>query len=64
MLIPRRGLLATAVSLFTSRGVLHRSNAEDGRIPEGFVWGASTSSYQIEGAVHNNRHGTKKATDA
>ncbi len=52
MIVSRRGLLA---GLGTSAlGKSLRSDpaiAEDVKFPAGFVWGASTSSYQIEGAV-------------
>jgi beta-glucosidase len=59
ILIQRRGLLATVFSLFTSEGVLQGSNAAkgDGIFPADFVWGASTSSYQIEGAVDQDGRG-------
>ena len=59
ILIQRRGLLATIFSLFTSKGVLQGSNAAkgDGIFPADFVWGASTSSYQIEGAVEEDGRG-------
>ena len=55
----RRGLLGLALSLFTSGGVLRPSNAANGEglFPANFVWGASTSSYQIEGAVNEDGRG-------
>ena len=33
------------------------SDARAMRFPEGFLWGAATSSYQIEGAVHEDGRG-------
>jgi hypothetical protein len=59
ILIQRRGLLATVFSLFTSEGVLQGSKAAKGNgiFPADFVWGASTSSYQIEGAVDQDGRG-------
>ncbi len=30
---------------------------DDGRFPDGFIWGAATASYQIEGAVHEDGRG-------
>jgi Glycosyl hydrolase family 1 len=53
LIMPRRGLLAAALSLFASGSVVRSSpaTADDGAFPADFVWGASTSSYQIEGAV-------------
>ena len=57
MLIQRRRLLATALSLFTSGGILQDSNKRNGMFSDDFVWGASTSSYQIEGAVEQDGRG-------
>src|SRR5262249_483733 len=59
LILPRRGLLAAAVGLFASGGVVRSSPAaaEDGAFPADFVWGASTSSYQIEGAVDDDGRG-------
>src|SRR6516165_482363 len=54
LIVPRRGLLAAAVGLFAASRVPRSSTAavaDDGAFPADFVWGASTSSYQIEGAV-------------
>jgi Glycosyl hydrolase family 1 len=53
LIMPRRGVLAAALSLFASGSVVRSSPAaaDDGAFPADFVWGASTSSYQIEGAV-------------
>src|SRR5262245_38404650 len=53
LIMPRRGLLAAAIGLLAA-GRVPRSSpaaADDGAFPADFVWGASTSSYQIEGAV-------------
>src|SRR5215467_11931448 len=55
LIMPRRGLLAAAVGLLAA-GRVPRSRtaaaaADDDAFPADFVWGASTSSYQIEGAV-------------
>jgi beta-glucosidase len=59
ILIQRRGVLATVLSLITSGRVLPGSNATkgDGIFPADFVWGASTSSYQTEGAVDKDGRG-------
>src|SRR5262249_4023107 len=53
LIMPRRGLLAAALSLFASSRVVRSSHAadDDGAFPADFVWGASTASYQIEGAA-------------
>jgi beta-glucosidase len=58
-IVERRGFLVAALSLFTSGGVLRPSNAtnSEGMFPADFVWGASTSSYQIEGAVNEDGRG-------
>jgi beta-glucosidase len=59
LIMPRRGFLAATLNLFTSGGVLRPSNAanSEGVFPTDFVWGASTSSYQIEGAVNEDGRG-------
>jgi len=59
LIVPRRGLLAAAVGLLAA-GRVPRSSAaaaDDGAFPADFVWGASTSSYQIEGAVDDDGRG-------
>jgi beta-glucosidase len=51
-LVPRRWLLAAAAGLFANRSLRAAgAGAADDAFPPDFVWGASTSSYQIEGAV-------------
>src|SRR5262249_61173413 len=59
LIMPRRGLLAAAVGLFAAGRALRSSAAapDDGAFPADFVWGASTASYQIEGAVDEDGRG-------
>jgi beta-glucosidase len=59
MLMSRRRLLAAAAGSFAS-GEMPRSSsaaAQEPAFPADFVWGASTSSYQIEGAVDADGRG-------
>src|SRR5262249_49880493 len=59
LIMPRRGLLAAAVGLFAAGRVPRSSTAAaaDDAFPADFVWGASTSSYQIEGAAAEDGRG-------
>jgi beta-glucosidase len=59
LIIPRRKLLAAAAGLLASKAGLHSNTAaaDDAMFPADFVWGASTSSYQIEGAVNEDGRG-------
>jgi beta-glucosidase len=59
LIMPRRGLLAAAVGLIAAGRVPRSSTAaaDDGVFPADFVWGASTASYQIEGAVDEDGRG-------
>ena len=59
LIMPRRGLLAAAVCLFAAGRVPRSSTAAaaDDAFPADFVWGASTSSYQIEGAAAEDGRG-------
>jgi beta-glucosidase len=58
-MMPRRRVLAAAAGLFASVRALRFSiaAADEGAFPADFVWGASTSSYQIEGAVDDDGRG-------
>ena len=54
----RRHLLGALMSLLGARHIVRSSSAaEAGDFPADFVWGASTSSYQIEGAVDADGRG-------
>jgi beta-glucosidase len=57
--ISRRRLLGTAMCSFTLRNPLRAQTgtAQQLPFPADFVWGASTSSYQIEGAVNEDGRG-------
>jgi hypothetical protein len=55
----RRGLLAAAAGPLALAKALHcgTARADEPAVPADFVWGASTSSYQIEGAVDADGRG-------
>jgi len=57
--VSRRRLLAASIGPFVLRKPLQSSPAaaEEASFPADFVWGASTSSYQIEGAVNEDGRG-------
>ena len=57
--LSRRRLLPALASLLGMRGALRSGSAmaDDNLFPADFVWGASTSSYQIEGAVEEDGRG-------
>src|ERR1043165_7113506 len=59
MRMSRRNLLATLSGLLGAKLALHPGSAvaDDLTFPADFVWGASTSSYQIEGAVDADGRG-------
>jgi Glycosyl hydrolase family 1 len=59
MTMSRRNLLATFSGLFGAKLALRpgSATAEDLVFPTDFIWGASTSSYQIEGAVDADGRG-------
>jgi beta-glucosidase len=53
-----RRLLLAGAGLFASvRALRSRGGSSDGWFPPNFVWGASTASYQIEGAVGEDGRG-------
>ncbi|HUI95997.1 MAG TPA: family 1 glycosylhydrolase, partial [Xanthobacteraceae bacterium] len=57
-LMPRRRLLAAGAGLLAGRWLRAAGARAAGRaFPSDFVWGASTSSYQIEGAVDADGRG-------
>ena len=58
-MMTRRGLLAAAAGPLALAKALHcgTARADEPAFPADFVWGASTSSYQIEGAVDADGRG-------
>jgi beta-glucosidase len=57
LIMTRRHALAAAAGAAASRLPTTSASAEDGGFPADFVWGASTSSYQIEGAANEDGRG-------
>lgn len=58
MLLPRRRfLLGSLGAAAVGRAAKTAANAAADTLPAGFVWGASTSAYQIEGAVREDGRG-------
>ena len=55
--ISRRCVLGGAISAVVLGNPLRTKSAAVHPFPAGFVWGASTSSYQIEGAVDEDGRG-------
>ena len=55
--ISRRCVLGGTISVLASGNPLRTQSAAVHPFPAGFVWGASTSSYQIEGAVDEDGRG-------
>lgn len=56
--LPRRWLLAAGATLVADRSLRSgAAAAEEAAFPQDFLWGASTSSYQVEGAVEADGRG-------